>query len=97
MRAHPVNKLLQQTCYKSAASLLQVVHFYVCMLSPRVRKHAQFNSLLCRVVAVGSYIKFSGAERLVLITKICNVCAYVAVNILPIQFRRLSIEIKHSN
>ena len=27
MRAHPVNKLLQQTCYKSAAGLLQVVAF----------------------------------------------------------------------
>ena len=30
MRAHPVNKLLQQTRYKSAAGLLQVVRFYVC-------------------------------------------------------------------
>ena len=30
VRAYPVNKLLKQTCYKSAAGLLQVVRFYVC-------------------------------------------------------------------
>ena len=29
VRAHPVNKSLQQTCYKSAAGLLQDVRFYV--------------------------------------------------------------------
>ena len=34
MRAHPVNKLSQQTCYKSAAGLLQVVRFYVCIPGP---------------------------------------------------------------
>ena len=30
MRTHPVDKLLEQHCYKSAASLLQFVRFYVC-------------------------------------------------------------------
>ena len=30
MRTHPVDKLLEQHCYKSAASLLQLVRFYVC-------------------------------------------------------------------
>ena len=30
VRAHLVNKLLVQTCYKSAAGLLQVVRFYAC-------------------------------------------------------------------
>ena len=27
---HPVDKLLEQHCYKSAAGLLQLVRFYVC-------------------------------------------------------------------
>jgi hypothetical protein len=31
MRTHPVDKLLEQHCYKSAASLLQLVRFYVCI------------------------------------------------------------------
>ena len=30
VRTHPVDKLLEQHCYKSAASLLQFVRFYVC-------------------------------------------------------------------
>jgi hypothetical protein len=30
MWTHPVDKLLEQHCYKSAAGLLQHVHFYVC-------------------------------------------------------------------
>ena len=30
MRTHPVDKLLEQHCYKSAAGLLQLVRFYVC-------------------------------------------------------------------
>ena len=32
MRTHPVDKLLEQHCYKSAAGLLQLVRFYVCTL-----------------------------------------------------------------
>jgi hypothetical protein len=32
MRTHPVDKLLKQHCCKSAAGLLQVVGFYVCVL-----------------------------------------------------------------
>ena len=31
MRTHPVDKLLEQHCYKSAAGLLQLVRFYVCI------------------------------------------------------------------
>ena len=31
VRTHPVDKLLEQHCYKSAAGLLQRVHFYVCI------------------------------------------------------------------
>jgi hypothetical protein len=30
VRTHPVDKLLEQHCYKSAAGLLQLVDFYVC-------------------------------------------------------------------
>ena len=30
MRTHPVDKLLEQHCYKCAADLLQLIHFYVC-------------------------------------------------------------------
>jgi hypothetical protein len=30
VRTHPVDKLLEQRCYKSAAGLLQLVRFYVC-------------------------------------------------------------------
>ena len=30
MRTHPVDKLLEQHCYKSAEGLLQLVRFYVC-------------------------------------------------------------------
>jgi hypothetical protein len=30
VRTHPVDKLLEQYCYKSAAGLLQLVRFYVC-------------------------------------------------------------------
>ena len=29
MRTHPVDKLLEQHCYKSAAGLLQLMRFYV--------------------------------------------------------------------
>ena len=32
MRTHPVDKLLEQHCYKSAAGLLQLVRFYVCIV-----------------------------------------------------------------
>ena len=34
MRTHPVDKLLEQHCYKSAAGLLQLVRFYVCRKDP---------------------------------------------------------------
>jgi hypothetical protein len=30
VRTHPVDKLLEQNCHKSAAGLLQLVRFYVC-------------------------------------------------------------------
>jgi hypothetical protein len=30
VRTHPVDKLLEQYCYKFAAGLLQFVRFYVC-------------------------------------------------------------------
>jgi hypothetical protein len=30
VRTHPVDKLLEQHCYKFAAGLLQLVRFYVC-------------------------------------------------------------------
>jgi hypothetical protein len=30
VRTHPVDKLLEQHCYKPAAGLLQLVRFYVC-------------------------------------------------------------------
>jgi hypothetical protein len=33
VRTHPVDKLLEQHCYKSAAGLLQLVRFYVCSLN----------------------------------------------------------------
>jgi hypothetical protein len=32
VRTHPVDKLLEQHCYKSAAGLLQLVRFYVCKI-----------------------------------------------------------------
>jgi hypothetical protein len=31
VRTHPVDKLLEKHCYKSAAGLLQLVRFYVCI------------------------------------------------------------------
>jgi hypothetical protein len=30
VRTHPVDKLLEQHCYESAAGLLQLVRFYLC-------------------------------------------------------------------
>ena len=33
MRTHPVDKLLEQHCYKSAAGLLQLERFYVCSMN----------------------------------------------------------------
>jgi hypothetical protein len=35
VRTHPVDKLLEQHCYKSAAGLLQLVRFYVCTTTCR--------------------------------------------------------------
>jgi hypothetical protein len=32
VRTHPVDKLLEQHCYKSAAGLLQLARFYVCKI-----------------------------------------------------------------
>jgi hypothetical protein len=32
VRTHPVDKLLEQNCHKSAAGLLQLVRFYVCKI-----------------------------------------------------------------
>jgi hypothetical protein len=37
VRTHPVDKLLEQYCYKSAAGLLQLVRFYVCPFSIQAR------------------------------------------------------------
>ena len=31
VRTHPVDKLLEQHCYKSATGLLQLVRFYTCV------------------------------------------------------------------
>ena len=42
MRTHPVDKLLEQHCYKSAAGLLQFVRFDVC----------RFNASDCMVMVV---------------------------------------------
>jgi hypothetical protein len=36
VRTHPVDKLLEQHCYKSAAGLLQLVRIYVCTYKPRL-------------------------------------------------------------
>jgi hypothetical protein len=33
VRTHPVDKLLEQHCYKSAAGLLQLESFYVCIMN----------------------------------------------------------------
>jgi hypothetical protein len=33
VRTHPDDKLLEQHCYESAASLLQRVRFYVCRVN----------------------------------------------------------------
>jgi hypothetical protein len=38
VRTHPVDKLLEQHCYKFAAGLLQFVRFYVCTRA-RVKTH----------------------------------------------------------
>ena len=35
MRTHPVDKLLEQHCYKSAAGLLQLVRLYVCNMQTK--------------------------------------------------------------
>jgi hypothetical protein len=43
VRTHPVNKLLEQHCYKSAAGLLQLVRFYVCstdVINPTERERS---------------------------------------------------------
>jgi hypothetical protein len=45
VRTHPVNKLLEQHCYKFAAGLLQLVRFYVCTRA-RVKTHKSANKLL---------------------------------------------------
>ena len=46
MRTHPVGKLLEQHCYKSAAGLLQLVRFYVCIFIYLRLINLQFSSLL---------------------------------------------------
>ena len=71
MRAHPVNKLLQQTCYKSAAGLLQVVCFYVCTMcavsvcAVSVCAVSEFAVSVCAVsvCAVSVCAGFDGMER----------------------------------
>ena len=47
MRTHPVDKLLEQHCYNSAAHLLQRVRFYVCNV----------NAIISVLLAQGDVIK----------------------------------------
>jgi hypothetical protein len=50
VRTYPVNMLLEQYCYKSAAGLLQLVRFYVCILERygtlRISKYSPQNGAL---------------------------------------------------
>jgi hypothetical protein len=46
VRTHPVNKLLEQHCYKSAAGLLQLVRFYMCT-ARRARIYTRKNLTSC--------------------------------------------------
>jgi uncharacterized membrane protein len=43
VRTHPVDKLLEHHCYKSAAGLLQLVRFYVCVVQ------TQTTASYCRI------------------------------------------------
>jgi hypothetical protein len=45
VRTHPVDMLLEQHCYKSAAGLLQIVRFYVYSREPLVSQAAEDNIL----------------------------------------------------
>jgi hypothetical protein len=45
MRTHPVDKLLEQHCYKSAAGLLQLVRFYLCNVCVYVLNAIQFTRI----------------------------------------------------
>ena len=47
MRTHPVDKLLEQHCYKSAAGLLQLVRFYVCRKDPGWGWSRDFTKIDC--------------------------------------------------
>ena len=59
MRTHPVDKLLEQHCYKPAAGLLQLVHFYVCteMYLNTNRNHSQQKPLWRREFADNDVIE----------------------------------------
>jgi hypothetical protein len=47
MRTHPLDKLLEQHCYKSAAGLLQLVRFYVCTSYNEKNEHF-YHLVICK-------------------------------------------------
>ena len=67
MRTHPVAKLLEQHCHKSAAGLLQLVRFYAASYT---RKNAQVcyksvYKLLTRCIRTACHKLSTGLEQLV--------------------------------
>jgi hypothetical protein len=47
VRTHPVDKLLEQHCNKSAAGLLQLVRFYVCGMGTWTKRHYMSAIYVC--------------------------------------------------
>jgi hypothetical protein len=73
VRTHPVDKLLEQHCYKSAAGLLQLVRFYACRGHTEIFNLAETCSIrdspyyvfvaLCIVAIVVSLLKIAASNE----------------------------------
>jgi hypothetical protein len=69
VRTHPVDKLLEQHCYKSAAGLLQLERFYVCIPTlPLFEMAESACSPFCYVLHYLLFIKFVSAFYHVCVT-----------------------------
>ena len=58
MRTHPVDKLLGQHCFKSAADLLTLVRFHVCITSETSLgiHNVKLGPTICKQVVIGLFI-----------------------------------------
>jgi hypothetical protein len=55
VRTHPVDKMLVQHCYKSAAGLLQLVRFYVCTTNVKLVANQVYFTVFWRKLFIGMF------------------------------------------